>query len=305
MLWVTGFAVVYNIFQIRQTINQAQFNSKAFAWMETLYAILSAAIILLLAYYFNQRGYQVFFIAFLVSMLAILILRLALFDRSFISSGTENRDESLIKKMISFGGMLTIWLFLAQLFNIADRYIIEYYLGLNAVGNYSAVYDLLFKISAFITMPVLISYHTSIMKAWNSDEVALAKKRIKDGVLIEIGLIVVFLIFFFIFQDLLFVKLMKFKGDQLVSLAIPIILGTMAWQISLLIHKPLEIQLKQKHMLFALVISFLFNVVANIILIPKYGYVAAAYTTLASFLMYMVMVSIMVYKMKFYAKSDS
>ena len=154
-------------------------------------------------------------------------------------------------------------------------------------------------------MPVLITYHASIMKAWNEKNAALAKKRIKDGVFIEIGLILIFLLIFFVFKKILFVDIMKFKGEQLVELAIPIILGTMAWQISLLIHKPLEVKLKQKHMLVALIVAFAFNVVANIILIPTYGYVAAAYTTLASFIIYMVMVSIMVYKMNFYDEDHS
>ena len=300
LLWVVAFAVIYNIFQIRQTINQAQFKSRAFSWMETMYAIVSAALILALAFWFNKRGYEVFFIAFLLSMTAILMVRVFFFDKNYLKKSKLNNEKGLIKKMISFGGVLTIWMFLAQLFNAVDRYIIFEFLGSGEVGNYAAVYDLLFKISAFITMPVLITYHASIMKAWNDKDSLLAKKRIKDGALIETGMIVVFLLIFFLFKDLLFVKWMEFKGENLVQLALPIIFGTMAWQISLLIHKPLEIQFKQKQMLVALVVSFVFNVVTNIIFVPKYGYVAAAYTTLASFLLYMILVSVMVYKMNFY-----
>ena len=144
LLWVIAFAVIYNVYQIRQTINQAQFKSRTFAWMETGYAILSAGIILIMAYLFKHKGYEVFFIAFFIGLSMMLLIRYLVQSTKSRTNNSASTDESLIKKMMSFGGMLTIWMFLAQLFNIADRYLIVHFLGLSEVGNYSAVYDLLF-----------------------------------------------------------------------------------------------------------------------------------------------------------------
>ena len=65
-----------------------------------------------------------------------------------------------------------------------------------------------------------------------------------------------------------------------------VIAGIVAWQLGIYAHKPLEFAEKTTLMFVLSLATAGLNLILNIIFVPIHGYVAAAYTTFVSYLVY-------------------
>jgi len=75
---------------------------------------------------------------------------------------------------------------------------------------------------------------------------------------------------------------------------LPILVSSFVWQISMFIHKPLELHLKPWLMIFSILIALATNIVLNYVFIPIYKFEAAAMITLISTIVYTVCVLIFI-----------
>jgi O-antigen/teichoic acid export membrane protein len=197
-------------------------------------------------------------------------------------------DQSLGIKFLKFGFPITVWLFISNLFNLADRFLIEHFFNLEVVGTYSAVYDFIYKISGFLCMPVLLAFHPAITKKWNDGFSEDAFRLIKKALFFEVLLTVAVAIFFYFFGEYFFHTVIHLKATNLLGMIVPLVISSMLWQMAMLIHKPLELHLATLVMLLGITLSMFFNIALNIYLLPIYGYQIAAITTLAGTCFYII-----------------
>jgi len=83
-----------------------------------------------------------------------------------------------------------------------------------------------------------------------------------------------------------------FLGDEFRDgyVIIPIIsLGFLAWNFGMLAHKGLEFVEKTRMIFFSILFCVIINIILNVMFIPKFGYIAAAFATLISYLFYPVL----------------
>jgi len=144
---------------------QSQFKSAKYAISESLFSIGTIATCGLLLVVLGFTSYHVMLIGILIGCLVSLIFGIQPAIQRNISNGQI--DQSLGIKFLKFGFPITVWLFISNLFNLADRFLIEHFFNLEVVGTYSAVYDFIYKISGFLCMPVLLAFHPAITKKWN------------------------------------------------------------------------------------------------------------------------------------------
>jgi O-antigen/teichoic acid export membrane protein len=261
---------------------QSQQNSVRFAISETVAAAAGIVSIISVRYFFGTSTTLLFLGGMAFGYGTSVIYNL----------GTKKSEPSstptfqLAKGLFRFGAPLTVWLFISSLFNIADRFMIQHFYGYGAVGTYSAVYDLIYKISAFLSMPVLLSYHPSITSSWNNSEKNTTAKLIRTAVLLECLVLIGLILLFLVGSDWLFKLLMRGEHLPTGNWFYALLLSSMVWQISLLLHKPLELRMQLDKMLIGILISLLLNLLLNYLLLPAYGYTAAAWTTLACTLFY-------------------
>jgi O-antigen/teichoic acid export membrane protein len=67
--------------------------------------------------------------------------------------------------------------------------------------------------------------------------------------------------------------------------------GTVTWQIGILAQKPLEFTERVGVVLATALGAAVFNMGANLLLVPRFGYIAAAWTTVAAFALYALLTS--------------
>lgn len=177
----------------------------------------------------------------------------------------------------------------------SDRYVIKYF-GENAqVGIYSTNYSLANSIYMMFSLIIVNAFHPIIMKEWDRD-----KTKTLNLVSHAIDL------YFMLMIPLTFygclksrVLLSMFKGDLYAShsdIFIWTAIGIFFYGLSLLLHKYYELTQKTKMILLINLIAAVINVILNIILIPILGFEIAAFTTFLAYIIYILIVRILTYK---------
>jgi O-antigen/teichoic acid export membrane protein len=202
------------------------------------------------------------------------------------------------KKVFDFGFPITIWLFLSYMIAISDRFIIKSFTSYENVGTYSAIKDFIIKIATFTTIPILLAYHPMIVEKWNENRKKEAMKLIREGLNYCFLIAVVVFIFFMFFQNLFYTRLLHLQVMQQVLISITLIGSAFLWQAAMLLHKPLELLLKTRLMLVAILSSLTVNILANLIFVPVYGYPASAVISLVSIITYIIVISVFLFRFR-------
>ncbi|MDP1621542.1 MAG: oligosaccharide flippase family protein [Bacteroidales bacterium] len=289
---VVSYLFMYNVFLFHLTLNQTKRKSMRYAILEGSYYLIFFILFLLLVFAFNNKLFIVLFIAMLAGLVLTEVLRVTI-----LPEGRVGLDPSRIyfnagfsKKVFNFGFPITIWLFLSYLLNIYDRFIIKEFTSYEDVGTYSAIKDFIIKIATFTTIPILLAYHPTIVEKWNDNRKKEAIKLIREGLNFCILIAVVVFAVFMIFQNIFYTRILHLEVTQQFLVSLSLIGSAFLWQAAMLLHKPLELLLKPRLMLVAIIIALAVNTLANLIFVPLYGYPAAAVVSLASVITYIIVI---------------
>jgi O-antigen/teichoic acid export membrane protein len=303
--WIdTGVIVIYlfiyNIFLFHLILNQTRRRSINYALLEGTYNLIFFAFFLLLTIVFNQHLFIVLFTAMVIGLILTELLRI-----SVIPDGRVGLDPSRIyfnagfsKKVFNFGFPITIWLFLSYLLNISDRFIIKEFTSYDDVGTYSAIKDFIIKIATFSTIPILLAYHPMIVEKWNGDRKKEAIKLIRDGLNYCFLITVVVFIIFILSKNLFYSRILHLQVHQDFLVSAALIGSAFLWQAALLLHKPLELLLKPRLMLAAILAALLVNTTANFIFVPVWGYPASAVISLVSVATYIIVILVFLFRFR-------
>jgi len=237
-----------------------------------------------------------FFISYLISFFFLLRVDFKFFKISidlFLKRFDKDYFILLFKQhnyLFHYGWPLALWFTISSLLNVSDRYIIDYYLTDKDLGTYSAIYDLLFKGISVLFAPIIVAGFPIMTKKYNSGNKKEAFQFLNKLIVFETLLFIVIVVTAYFLRVFFIERIVGIVvTKQSLELVLPILFGAFIWQLAMLVHKPLEFELKTKTMLLFSVIALLINVVLNIIFIPKYGIVFASYSTLVCALVYLLL----------------
>ena len=190
----------------------------------------------------------------------------------------------------AYGVPMVGWALAGQLLAVSDRFIIGTFHGPGPVGTYSANYNLVSMGFGLLSTPLLMAAHPLIVSAWKHDERARISEMIESFsrlyVVVLTPLVVVLAV---CHRDVAGIVLAEdYRGG---SFVIPVlVLGSFAWGFAMYGHKALELTERTALMFQLAGVTAMVNIALNLMLIPRFGYPAAAFTTLASYLLYPVLV---------------
>ncbi|MBI5663326.1 MAG: oligosaccharide flippase family protein [Ignavibacterium album] len=205
-------------------------------------------------------------------------------------------DEEIKSKVIKYGLPFIPLAIVSWISNLGDRYIISNYLSLNEVGIYTAVYSIASR--PFLMVGGILSgfFRPLLFHKEGNKDFLKAKKIFKlwlfSGLLIfGCGLIIYLFLGNFIIKLLLSRNYAKnvFNIFLLIGLAYAI------FCINQIIENRLYSFGLSKKVIFPSVFAAIFNLVANIILIPLLGLEGAALATLGSFSFQLLIISLTLY----------
>lgn len=189
-------------------------------------------------------------------------------------------------RFVRYGTPLMAWFFAAQLLNIGDRYVIQAFRGSAEVGIYSANYNFITGVASLLGAPVTTAAFPIIMYMWarnrREDLREIISTMTEWHLLLGIGLIGCSILG----ADSLFSLVLGKGFREGYTVLLPVLAGQILWQASILGHKGMELMEKTYWMLAFACVAAIANLLMNIVFVPIYGYVAAAYTTLLSYGIY-------------------
>ncbi len=287
------FTLLYSVFAVRLTIRQAYFKATQYAVSESAYYVLTVVFILVLFFVMSIKSSVWIFLSMAISLAAI---NYYLSRDFFLKQAINLMEHGFLKKIFSYGFPLTMWLFVSGFFNVADRYIIKQFTGFHDVGYYSSVYDLIYKIAGFACFPVILTFHPLIAQKWNQEKKEESMQNVFKAMAMEVVILLIILLFLFLAGDLLIEKILKLNPENARGMYLPLAISAVLWQMVLFVQKPLELMFKQKTLIISIVVSLFSNLLLNWLLIPVYGFTVAAFTTLASTVLYLLCVAVAGYK---------
>jgi O-antigen/teichoic acid export membrane protein len=199
--------------------------------------------------------------------------------------------------MLAFGLPVAATAIGSQALQYLDRFLLGFYRGPVEVGLYAANYSLADRAISLLFGSLFLAAHPIMVQAWSQgrrSEVGALLDRIRR--LTIIGGVPFVMATAIAGPDLVGVALAAEYAQA--SAAVPIVAaGSLCWCLGILNHQTIELE-KRTRAITAMVGGLaVFNLVLNMILIPRYGWLGAAVATLGGYCGYFTLSRIAAFRL--------
>jgi O-antigen/teichoic acid export membrane protein len=279
-LWVISKMLYNNVL----TLFRTDLRAKRYMCYEVAYALLGLGLGLGYVFFISWDIIgRIVGLATTAGLLTFLMSR----ELHLLQHVRQGIDRQLVRRFLAYGVPLVGWYLGMQLLNVSDRFIIQWFRGSAEVGIYASNYYLA-EGGYLVFTPILVAAGPLIMTAWAH-----------HGPLQTSGLISAISRYFLIIAIPLVVGAAVLSVELAALLlgaeyreghvVIPLVLaGVAAWNFALYGQKGLQLAEKTKVILMGVALCTAVNVGLNLAFVPRYGYLGAAATTLASYLLYLL-----------------
>ena len=294
-----GLYAAMLVYTFEMTRLQAVLDSRGVVRMETTRAIGAFVIPLVLILAISQRHYTLLLLGILGGYLIPLVARafdgsgrraIMIFHRPLL----DEQERGYLRSLWSYGWPVALWLFSQQSLVVSDRYFIQRFWGYSAAGVYASMYDVVVRSFSLLFVPITLAVHTALMHNWNTGSRHLTRRIISQAIKFESLLFLPVAAVLFLGAGWASRLVLGHGNPDAASIVLPLAIGGFLWQLALLAHKPLEILCQTKRMLAGGLVALAVNVVGNYFLVPRFGYRAAAYLSVASSLIYLLMLLVLI-----------
>ncbi|MEC7927473.1 MAG: oligosaccharide flippase family protein [Candidatus Neomarinimicrobiota bacterium] len=297
---IFGFIVIYLflvsiiLFRLKSSLLQAGLKPKKVTQISVIQSILGLVIPVIFLIGFNH------FLS-IIAGISIAYLLTGYQKNQFQPNDsiaiTTDRRNLILLKYFSFGIPLSFRMFLGLLIPFLDRWFIMFFLDKSVTGFYAGYSEIIMRVFSIILFPITLAIHPRATHLWNHGKERESLDLVKKGIWIQTGIFFLAFMIFILFE-MRFFQLTKMLipglNTDFAVLGMPIFLSGFLWQVSLLIHKPLELSEKPKKMIWAIVFSLGVVVFGNALYLPRFGVLATAYTSVASAMVYIISILIFI-----------
>lgn len=213
--------------------------------------------------------------------LAILVFFAFLYRAKLLSFRTV--DWALVKKALVFGFPLIGYELATVVLDSGDRIIVQFFLGAQAVGHYSAAYNIATYVEEAVMQPINLALFPIYMKLWvdkGLEETRAFLSRSLHNFLLLAILVVVLVVT--TSRDVVVVLASK-KFEQAHHLLPLLVIGLLVYAIHIFLNAALLIHQKTKTMMKLVTYACGVNILLNVVLVPRIGTMGAAWATLLSY----------------------
>ncbi len=195
-------------------------------------------------------------------------------------------SKSMLKALITFGYPLMGLSLAMVVLNISDRYIIKYFYGSKDVGLYTSNYAISSAIFTMIMFGLSRGIYPKILNEWNNKNYTGANQKLSLGgkyyIIIALpAAIGLFLLSAPIASIALGPK--YFEGSDVIGI---VSLAMFFYGLSEYFNRGWELKAYTFPILINCSIAAAVNITLNIIFVPIFGYMVAAYSTLIAYIIY-------------------
>lgn len=269
------FAPAFNLWLAKERF---EYKYKSIVIVSIIMSILSPLVSVIAVVFSQERAMSKIISAEVVSDLIYLLIYVHL-----LFKGKKFLKLEYWRYVIKINIPLIPHFLSGTILNQADRVMINNFCGADCAGIYSVAY------SAAMVLTVLNGSINASLVPWTYRKIKANQTQDIKGVVntILIGVFCVISIFILCAPEMMYILASKEYGEA-VWIIPSVTCSVFFWTIfGLFVNIELYYE-KSIYVAVASVISALLNVLLNYVCIPKYGYMAAGYTTLASYLIYTI-----------------
>ena len=269
-------AVLLLVFTIYTAHLQATRQSKKYSRIDIFYKATSVVLSVFLMYYLTKEKYM----AKVYADLAILILSIGIILRYFASYPIFRISKQEWLYAMRFGLPLLPHALSALILHMFDRVIINQIVGESETGLYSLAYQI-GVVLQFVIFGMNRSWITFFYEKVAEKNLDIIKNTFRSYQKIIVSIAVCMILF----AGDAVLLLVNDRYHESIGIIIPIIMGYLFLFYNTIYGNYLFYMKKTMMISINSVIATIVNIASNYYFISKYGYMAAAYTTLASFLL--------------------
>jgi O-antigen/teichoic acid export membrane protein len=191
-------------------------------------------------------------------------------------------SQTWFKRAINFAIPTVFYSISAFIFLSSDRFLIQYFLGTEAVGYYAAIFQLASLIS-ILGMSLNAAWLPWLFENLKKKDIKTNYFIVKLSYLLMLGFILAGLLFCLVFSFIAKI-ILSTEYHPYINIAYPIIMGFSFEGIYLIVSPYMLYAEKTKYNGFIGIIVAILNISLNLILIPFVGISGAAYSTLLSWM---------------------
>lgn len=284
---VLGSALIFieSLGPIVMNFLRAQRRTKAFNAVTVLTRGTTIAVVCLLLFTWNRGVSAVLIGTVAVELVSVLVIVVLLLPPGMISASAF--DQTLFWGAVTFGFPLVGYELASVILDSGDRILVQHYLGFQALGYYSAGYNISNYVAMFVRTPVNLAMFPIYMKLWVSrgpEETRAFLSTTLDNFLL---LSVCVLAGVAVTSRYAVIVLGSRKLQEAYPLLPVLVLGLTLHSLQMFFNAGLVIHKKTFTMFKFVAASAVLNIVLNVLLIPRIGLQGAAVATLLSYAVFL------------------
>ena len=202
--------------------------------------------------------------------------------------------SSILRKFWRFGWPLSLWFAGQLLLPLIDRTLIANQLGLRATGNYAALSDILTRCFSLAVFPLIQAIYPRLTKLAEQENRSGVRSLLRRAALLLLFAGLVSLPVLYHLRDWVVGMALPSPGILYTDLVLPLALGGFIWHVALLVHKPLELATRTRHMLAAMIVAVVVKTLLTWTWLPQWGMQGAAVATLVAGVVYCFICLVMI-----------
>lgn len=280
----------------RLIFTQVNYDAKRFVFSEFIRLSSSLLIIFILKTFFIIDAEKILFIGILSSFVFgyFYLSKFKLPSNKIFKNSFYDKD--IFNSFLIYGFPIGIWMALSPSSNTVDRYILSSYMGVVAIAQYTAVYDIVFKVFTQLATPIATIIQPMLMNTYNEGDNDKYKKIRNKAFLFILVLFLPTITILMVFSDYIIINYLGFKNEDVVKnlkmVILPIALSSLIWQLAILIQRKIEAIGKSYIVTLAMIFVTLISILMSVLFIPKCGYVSLGYIALLASSLYLIIILI-------------
>lgn len=277
-----GLLLIFNAFL------RAEGNSKKYSINTILNSIIKSISIMVLFYICKYTSITVIVISLFVAecfQCVYVYIKFHWFD--VFRKGCF--DIQLAKKIIKFGYPLIGVSIIFNILTYSDRYIISFFENSSNVGLYSYGYNMGYTLFYTMTNTIMLGAYPRIVQEWKVNGRKGAENAITNYLSMFFYLMIPAMLGVVAIGNKMIRTLCDESFWNTSSVFIITCISYTLYGFLQYTNKAWELTARTKMILFLNIIAAIINIILNFTLIPYYGFVIAAYTTMFSFLVYIIL----------------
>jgi O-antigen/teichoic acid export membrane protein len=190
-----------------------------------------------------------------------------------------------MQRALKFGVPLVVSDFLVSLVSSSDRFVIQYFLGSSAVAVYSVAYDISDYVAVMFASPLQLAILPIVYSLWSKEGQEATRTFVSKAVNLSFVIVIPMIAGFSVVGPDIVTILASEKYVDSGELVPIIALGVMLGSVNFLFYTGLLLQEKTVLVTILNTVAAVMNIVLNVLWIPRYGIIGAAYATVLTYIM--------------------